>query len=118
MFDKLYPHPDPMLPDGTAVESELEKFNRPHRGLKQLPEIVVFTDMHYKGSEKRTNLNCYTLGQNLNDQVLSVIVVRGTWRLYRDPNYQGDYWDLPVGYYPKIGEASCVVSSFQCIDWD
>ena len=66
--------------------------------------------------EKRTNLNSYSLGQEWNDEIVSVVVVRGTWRFYEDFHYKGNYWDLSPGYYPFL-EVSKKFSSFQCIEW-
>lgn len=104
-------------PMGHANASEVDAFNRPMEGFESVPEVVVFHDPKYEGNEKRTNLNCYRLGEEHNDQISSIIVVRGTWRFYRDAAYTGDYWDLEPGYYPIIGVANDVFSSFQCIKW-
>ena len=104
-------------PTGTAVATELDVFNRPNHGFEALPEVVTYHDPQYQGHERRTNLNCYILGKDQNDKISSIIVVRGTWRFYSDNCYKGDYWDLTPGYYPIIGTANDVISSFQCIQW-
>ena len=106
-----------MFPNGFAPDSENGKFPRPE-ALNSLPEIVVYEDHDYGGHHHRTNLKFMRIGRDLNDRISSIIVVRGVWRVYRDPNYKGDYWDLTVGYYPSLGELSDVISSFQCIDYN
>jgi len=104
-----------MTPSGTADEAEW--FERPDH-LTSLPEVVVYEDHDYGGRTVRTNLNYKRLGSDqLNDRISSIVVVSGTWRFYRDPNYLGDYWDLKVGYYPTLGAMSDQISSFQCIEY-
>ena len=103
-------------PSGTATESQYGIFERP-TDLNALPELVVYQDHDYGGPSHRTNLNFRRMSRDLNDKISSIVIVRGTWRFYRDPNYTGDYWDLDVGYYPKIGSVSDVISSFQCIKY-
>ena len=103
-------------PSGTATESQHGMFERP-ANLDILPEIVAYEDLNYDGFSLRTNLNHRRLSRQLNDRISSIIVVRGTWRFYRDPDYKGDFWDLTVGYYPRIGSVSDVISSFQCIGY-
>ena len=103
-------------PTGTAGESQFGMFERP-ANLNVLPEVVVYHDHDYAGPSHRTNLNFRRMSRELNDKISSIVVVRGTWRFYRDPNYMGDYWDLDVGYYPNIGSVSDVISSFQCIKY-
>jgi hypothetical protein len=110
-------------PSGHAAGSEMGKFPRPQTGFICLPEVVVFSGANYGGHELRTNLNYRILAPRFNDDISSVIVVRGTWRFYRDAHYTGDYWDLSPGFYPNLyspdhpGNAHDVISSFQCIDW-
>jgi hypothetical protein len=110
-------------PGGYAAVSEIDKFPRPQTGLICLPEVVIYSNINYGGHELRTNLNFRLLASRFNDDISSVIVVRGTWRFYRDPHYTGDYWDLPPGFYPNLyspnhpGHAHDVISSFQCIAW-
>ena len=106
------------VPTGTAKESEIDLFNRPMGGFDSVPEVVVFHDSRYEGIEKRTNLNNYMMGKDFDNKISSIIVVRGTWRFYRDIGYRGQYWDLEPGYYPVIGTADDTFSSFQCIKWD
>ncbi len=43
---------------------------------------------------------------NFNDQVSSIIVLNGTWSLYKDKNFKGTEWrlgvnDNPYGFYPE-----------------
>jgi|GEM_PF-4739587 len=103
-----------MKPSGHSTESI--KVPRPS-GLKSLPEVVVYEDHDYCGHHKRTNLNVQLIGRELNDKISSIIVVQGKWRFYRDAHFLGDYWDLDVGYYPSLGSATDVISSFQCIEY-
>ncbi len=103
-------------PSGTAAESQHGNFERP-TNLNALPEVVIYQDHDYGGPSHRTNLNFRRMSREFNDKISSIVVVRGTWRFYRDPNYVGDYWDLEVGYYPNIGAVSDVISSFQCIKY-
>lgn len=103
-------------PSGTAVESEYGKFERPVN-FESLPEVVVYHEHDYGGESYRTNLNFRRMSREFNDKISSIVVVRGTWRFYRDANYMGDYWDLDAGYYPSIGSVSDVISSFQCIKY-
>lgn len=119
MIDHKFDHDKELWqqPMGHASQSEIDAFNRPMVGFEVVPEVVVFRDPRYEGGEKRTNLNCFMLGGEFNDQISSIIVVRGTWRFYRDSQYRGDYWDLKPGYYPTIGTANDTFSSFQCIEW-
>lgn len=103
-------------PSGTAAESQHGQFERPTNP-DVLPEIVVYQDHDYGGQSLRTNLNFQRVPKEFNDSISSIVVVRGIWRFYRDANYTGDYWDLSVGYYPRIGTVSDVISSFQCIQY-
>lgn len=103
-----------LKPSGTATESL--RVPRPEK-LKSLPEVVVYEDHDYGGHHKRTNLNMQIIGRDLNDKISSIIVVQGKWRFYRDRNFLGDYWDLDVGYYPSLGSATDVISSFQCLEY-
>ena len=103
-------------PAGTATESQDGLFERPAR-FDALPEVVVYEDHDYGGASLRTNLNFRRVSKEFNDAISSIVVVRGRWRFYRDVNYTGDYWDLDVGYYPRIGSVSDVISSFQCIEY-
>lgn len=103
-------------PSGTAAESQFGMYERP-ASMESLPEVVIYEDHEYGGNSHRTNLNFRRLSSEFNDRISSIVVVRGTWRFYRDPNYMGDYWDLSVGYYPKIGSVSDQISSFQCIKY-
>src|SRR5258708_2511869 len=105
-----------MKPSGTAIESQLGMFERPAK-LTSLPEVVVYEYHEYGGQSYRTNLNVVRMSKEFNDKISSIVVVQGIWRFYRDLNYKGDYWDLGVGYYPSIGSASDVISSFQCIEY-
>lgn len=102
---------------GIAVDSQVTSFPRP-ANLIQLPEVVLYTDPDYEGDSHRTNLNYKMLGRMLNDRISSIVAVRGTWRFYLDSHYKGEYWDLPVGYYPHIDLLNDRISSFQCISWD
>lgn len=103
-----------MKPTGHAKESI--RVPRP-TNLKSLPEVVVYENIDYGGHHHRTNLNMQVIGRDLHDQISSIIVVQGKWRFYRDPHFLGDYWDLDVGYYPSLGSATDVISSFQCIEY-
>ena len=103
-------------PSGTATESQFGLFERP-TSMVALPEVVVYHDHDYGGHHHRTNLNFRRMSNELNDKISSIVVVRGTWRFYREQNYKGDYWDLDVGYYPNIGALNDEISSFQCIAW-
>jgi hypothetical protein len=105
---------DFMKATGHATESV--RVPRP-KALKSLPEVVVYEGHDYGGHHIRTNLNMQVISRDLNDKISSIIVVQGKWRFYRDPNFLGDYWDLDVGYYPSIGSATDVISSFQCIEY-
>ena len=101
-------------PSGTALNSQFGMFERPEK-MESLPEVVIYQDHDYGGPSHRTNLNFRRMSKDLNDKISSIVVVRGTWRFYRDPDYTGDYWDLDVGYYPSLGPVSDEISSFQCI---
>ena len=103
-------------PSGTTVESQYGLFERPEN-FDSLPEVVVYQDHDYGGPSHRTNLNFRRMSNEFNNKISSIVVVKGTWRFYRDQNYMGDYWDLEPGYYPGIGSVSDVISSFQCIKY-
>ena len=103
-------------PTGTVDHSEAGQFHRPEH-LEALPEVVVYQDHDYGGESYRTNLNFQLIPKDFNDKISSIVIVRGTWRFYREPNFHGDYWDLPVGYYPTLGSANNQISSFQCIKY-
>lgn len=103
-----------MTPTGKVTESV--RVPRPAH-LKSLPEVVVYEDHDYGGLHLRTNLNMQMIGRDLNDRISSIIVVQGKWRFYRERNFLGEYWDLDVGYYPSLGSATDVISSFQCIEY-
>ena len=42
---------------------------------------------------------------DFDDQVGSVIVTRGTWKLYERSNYQGNYTQFSTGQYPNLHTA-------------
>lgn len=38
-----------------------------------------------------------------NDKASSAIVLSGTWRLYVDVGFEGEFFDLAPGRYPRAG---------------
>jgi len=89
-----------------------------HAGSHNLPEVIVYDHVGFKGAYARTNLSFHFLGDFWNDRISSLIVVSGVWRFYRDEYYKGDHWDLGPGFYECFFTEQGpddVVSSFQAI---
>lgn len=84
-----------------------------------LPEVVVYQDENFGGWSYRTNLDVINIGDAMNDQVTSIIVVSGTWQFYRDENYGVPMGNpLPPGYYANVvnfGIENDAITSFKCI---
>ena len=66
-------------------------------GMAQMPEIVVYDHVGFRGAYARTNLSFLYLGDFWNDRISSLIIVSGIWRFYRDEYYKGD-----IGTRPRL----------------
>ena len=101
-------HPSAAGKEAVAVSKEII----------QLPELVLYDHIGFKGAYARTNLSFHYIGDFWNDRISCLIVVGGVWRFYRDEYYKGPHWDLGPGYYESFFAAKGpddVVSSFQCV---
>ena len=84
-----------------------------------LPEIVVYQHIDYGGWNFRTNLNVTYIGDAINDQISSFIVVSGRWQFYRHRDFVEPVGPVfGPGYYhwvEEVGVPNDQVSSFQCV---
>lgn len=68
------------------MEAELKPLDESVSALidtNHLPEIVVYQHIDYGGWNFRTNLNVIYIGDSMNDQISSFIVVSGRWQFFR-----------------------------------
>ncbi|BBL73748.1 beta/gamma crystallin-related protein [Methylomagnum ishizawai] len=70
-----------------------------------MPHIVLFEHENFSGRRVDINQCGSSLGRdhNFNDKTSSIIVVRGTWLVYADGDYNGKCWVLKPGEYPTPG---------------
>lgn len=87
------------------------------------PEIVVFEDVNFGGSEWRTNLDYSYVGDDWNDSISSVIVISGTWQFFENANFGGASTVVGPGYYSFVENqpfnmTNDTISSFRVVSWD
>ncbi|WP_414518221.1 beta/gamma crystallin-related protein [Nostoc sp. PCC 9305] len=70
------------------------------------PDVILVTNPGYNGGSLAVNAvindGVRYVGDNFNDQISSVNIVRGTWNFFSDPNYQGFLGQLGPGSYPLL----------------
>lgn len=88
-------------------------------GSRHLPEIVVYEHIDFGGWNFRTNLNVVYIGDAMNDQISSFVVVSGRWQFYRHRDYGEALGPvLGPGYYrwvEDVGIPNDHISSFKCV---
>lgn len=90
----------------------------------QLPEVVVYEHDDFQGFEFRTNLDILFVGDDMNDQISSIIVVSGVWEFFEHRDFQGASCRLGPGYYGSV-ELNCgphgvhndTISSFRVVSF-
>ncbi len=84
-----------------------------------LPEIVVYQHIDYGGWSYWTNLPVIYIGDAMNDQISSFVVVSGRWQFYRHRDFVEPVGPVfGPGYYRWVGDVGVPndhVSSFQCV---
>lgn len=69
----------------------------------RIPEIVIYSRENFSGSSLRTNCNIDYVGDCLNDDVYSAVIVSGEWQFYKHAGYIEKLGDpLKPGYYPDL----------------
>lgn len=95
-------------------------FNEPAPENIRIPEIVIYSRENFNGVSLRTNCNIEYVGDCLNDDVYSAVVVSGEWQFYKDAGFINKLGGtLKPGYYPdlKIVDPSDLgISSIECIN--
>lgn len=84
----------------------------------RIPEIVIYSEENFGGIEYRTNCNIDLVGKLFNSAVKSIIVVSGTWEIFKNKNFSVSLIKLTPGYYrtvPEIDPNNKGISSFRCI---
>jgi hypothetical protein len=82
------------------------------------PEVVLYESMKFEDEEWRTNLSYSWVGDDWNDKISSIIVVRGLWEFFEHRDFQGQSWKLGPGYYNHVRDAGIPddsISSFRSI---
>lgn len=82
----------------------------------EIAEVIVFQHADFLGADKRTTEG-WTFPQDSfwNDQISSIIVIRGRWRFFMDSYGNGQHVDLGPGRYHNeqaIGLPNDSISSF------
>lgn len=84
----------------------------------EIPEVVVYKEIDFRGDDFRTNCNVDYVGDWFNDHINSIVVVSGTWTFYQHAGYnrthRGFEFTLKPGYYPNLEHQG--ISSYKCID--
>ena len=71
------------------------------------PTIALFQNSNYGGRMVvLTGAESSFNSIHFNDAVSSIIVISGTWHLYRNTSFKGTKWTLTVGKYPNAKEGS------------
>lgn len=90
----------------------------------EIPEVVIYAAPNfnsYEGFSKRVNCSFSYVGDYWNNNISSIIVVRGTWEFYDKTYYGGEKTILGPGYYPNAKEMGILdneIGSFRCISWE
>ena len=71
-------------PDGTIAIALFQ-----HADFEGRMMVLYESDNHFKALD-------------FNDEVHSVIITGGTWKLYEHSNYQGEHTQLSAGHYPNL----------------
>lgn len=94
------------------------------------PEIEIYSDSGFNSSFGHmlhknaplviTGQACRFIGGFDNDVASSVKVKSGTWRLWKDKDFQGRHVDLPKGDYPNLKDRKFndALSSFEPVSKD
>lgn len=90
-------------------------------GALRIPEVIVYEDKNFGGWDYRTNLNVIYIGDRMNDQISSIVIVSGKWQFCKHRDFGAPYERiLGPGYYSwveAVGIENDQVSSFRCVEW-
>lgn len=84
----------------------------------RIPEIVIYSEENFGGIEYRTNCNIDLVGKLLNSSVKSIVVVSGTWKIYKDRDFKKQLMEIIPGFYRNLQEIDNSVigiSSLKCV---
>ena len=85
----------------------------------RIPEIVIYSRENFNGTSLRTNCNIDYVGDCLNDDLYSAVIVSGEWQFYKDAGFNISLGNpLKPGYYPNlaiIDPDDLGISSVKCI---
>lgn len=86
----------------------------------RIPEIVIYDEENFKGNSYRTYFNLSYVGEEMNDKIRSIVVISGTWQLYKDAGFRVKLGEpLFPGYYPNLKSYDVDnkgISSIKCIN--
>ena len=69
----------------------------------RIPEIVIYSRENFSGNSLRTNCNIDYVGDCLNDDVYSAVIVSGEWQFYKNAGFIEKLGEpLKPGYYPDL----------------
>jgi hypothetical protein len=69
------------------------------------PEIILFEHADFHGAHKHIFNNVPDLGEThskFDEMTSSIMVVKGTWALYKNKNYKGTRKDVKPDLYPDV----------------
>lgn len=81
-------------------------------------KLILFTEENFKGKRWEYSNDTWWIGWERNDQVQSVIILSGLWRLYKHSKYRNPYTLVGPGRYPTLKNSigNNVLSSFKLED--
>ncbi len=87
----------------------------------RIPEIVIYPKINFEDTmaSLRTNCNIEYVGEWLNDNAMSVVIVSGEWEFYKDAGFITPLGRLTPGYYADLEatlKTTVGVSSVKCIN--
>lgn len=101
------------------MEAQLKAVERTVENSERIPEIVVYQHKDFGGWNFRTNLNAVYVGDAMNDEISSFVIVSGQWQFYRHRDFIEPMGQvLGPGFYSwveDVGIQNDHISSFQCI---
>ncbi len=87
----------------------------------RLPEIVIYSRENFGGSSLRTNCDIDYVGDCLNDDVYSAVIVSGEWQFYQHAGFDTKLGNsLKPGYYPNLKIIDLKdegISSVKCVNY-
>lgn len=88
------------------------------RGIK-IPEIIIYSKENFDGKSLRTNCNIDYIGDCLNDEIYSAVVISGEWQFYKHAGFKEELGKpLKSGYYSdlkNIDPNDEGISSIKCV---